>query len=203
MAACGTTIYEDAAQAFQLLIAGAPDVPVTRDQIRQIPYATIRAKVGNGQRSVLVLYRYDGTDLHWLSADRVAITTRAGRVVKTAGLPANLRASSMLGDDPVALGLHRLEGPRDAMRFVDIEPGARYGVPVTLRIEPEAEETIEILELSYDVVRVRESGRAPLLDWSFENVYWVERTDGYVWKSIQHFVPDLEPVELEILKKPS
>lgn len=199
--ACGSTIYEDAGTAFQLLVSGIPDVPVTRDQIRQIPYATIRAKVGNGQRSVLVLYRYDGTDLHWLSSDRVALTTRSGRLVKSGGLLTNLRASSMVGDDPVATGLHRLNGPTRRTRLIDIEPGALYGIPVDLSIEPEAEETIEIVELTYDVVRVRERAEAPLLAWSFENVYWADRETGLVWKSVQHLVPDLGPVELEILKK--
>ena len=154
--ACGSTVYEDTGTVVQMLVLGIPDVPVTRDQIRQIPYATIRAKIGNGQRSVLVLFRYDGSDLHWLSADRIALTTRAGRLVKSAGLPSDLRASSMVGDDPVAAGLHRLSGPTRATRLIDVEPGALYGIPVDLTITPEAEETIDIVERSYDVVRVRE-----------------------------------------------
>ena len=184
-----------------MLVMGLPDVAVTRDQIRQIPYASIRAKVGNGQRSVLVLYRYDGPDLHWMSADRVAFTTRAGRLVKTAGLPANLRSSTVLDGDPVAVGLNRLEGPVRKTRIVDIEPGARYGIPIESTLEPEAEETIEILERTYDTVRVRERCVAPLLDWSFDNVYWAERSNGFVWRSTQFFVPEFDPVEIEILKK--
>lgn len=180
---------------------GAPDVPVTRDQIRQIPYATLRAKVANGQRSVLVLYRYDGRDLHWMSADRVALTTRAGRLVKTAGLPSNLRASDVIGGDPVGSGLHKLTVPLRTTRLVDIEPGARYGIPIELTLEPEAEETIEILDLTYDTVRVRERCHAPLLDWTFDNLYWADRSDGFVWRSTQYFVPEFDPVELEILKK--
>jgi hypothetical protein len=199
--ACGSTIYEDAGTVFSMLVSGIPDVPVTRDQIRQIPYATIRAKIANGQRSVLVLFRYDGGDLHWMSADRIALTTRAGRLVKSAGLASDLRASATVGEDPVAAGLHRLDGPVRLTRLVDIVPGSRYGVPITLTLEPQAEETVEILELTYDVVRVRETGSAPLLDWQFENTYWASRDNGFVWKSVQHLVPDLGPVELEILKK--
>ncbi|MGH6717815.1 MAG: YjbF family lipoprotein [Alphaproteobacteria bacterium] len=203
LAACGPTIYEDAGSAFQLLVTGAPDVPVTRDQIRQIPYATLRAKVANGQRSVLVLFRYDGADLHWMSADRIALTTRAGRLVKTAGLPSNLRASDVVGGDPVSSGLHHLAGPVRKTRLVDIEPGARYGIPIEMTLEPEAEETIEILDLTYDTIRVRERCHAPLLEWSFDNVYWVERSNGFVWRSTQYFAPEFDPVELEILKKAS
>jgi len=86
-------------------------------------------------------------------------------------------------------------------RLVDIVPDARYGVPVDLTLGPQAEEMIEILELTYDVVRVREVGSAPLLDWRFENTYWASRDNGFVWKSVQHLVPELGPVELEILKK--
>lgn len=201
MAACEDTIYGDAADAFKMLINGVPDVPVTRDQIRQIPYATIRAKIGSGQRSVLVLSRYDGPDLHWVSADRVALTTRKGRLVKTAGLPENLKESAFVEDDPVALGLQSLTGPAKLTRLIDIEPGAHYGVPVESELIPEATEAIEILDLTYDTVRVRERGHAPLLDWSFENLYWAERKNGFVWKSVQFITPGLPSVELEVLKK--
>jgi hypothetical protein len=201
LAACNSQIYVDAAQAFTFLIVGRPDVPLTRDQVRKIPYATLRAKIGKGQRALLVLNRYDGSDLHWVSADRVALTTRRGRLVKTAGMPVDLRYTQFIGGDPVAGGLVGMKRPTTWTRLIDLDPGAHYGVPVEATLEPLGEERIEILELTYDTVKVRERNYAALLDWEFENQFWAETSSGVVWRSLQHIAPELPPIEIELLKR--
>lgn len=148
----------------------------------------------------MILGRYEGTDLHWISADNIALVTRAGRLVKTAGLPENLRETVMLGPDPVAGTLHRLDEAATARRLVDLDFESRFGVPVEARLESLGYATIEILERRYDTVVVREDNVAALLDWSFTNYFWVDRGSGFAWRSIQHFTPDLPPVEIEVLK---
>jgi hypothetical protein len=200
LAGCNARSFEDAGDALHLAMFGQPDVPVTRAQVLDIPYATIRAKVGKGQRSVLVLFRYDGPDLHWVSADRIVFTTRKGRLVRTAGLPSDLRHSEILGLDPTIAGLSGIEGPVALRRLVDIEPGSRYGIPIRSTIAPEGPERIEIVERTYETVRFRERCVAEPLDWTFDNVFWADRRNGFVWRSLQHFTPDLPPVEIEILK---
>jgi len=183
-----------------MLFSGLPDAPVTRDQISKLPYATVRAKIGRGQRSVLVLRRYDGGDLVWVSSDSVAFATRRGRLVKTAGLPADLKRTEFVEPDPVATGLQELEGDSKIGRFIDLEPGAHYGIPVESTFARAGEETIEILERTYDTILVNERNVAPLLEWEFENQYWVAKDSGFVWRSMQHFAPGWPPIELEILK---
>lgn len=200
VAACNARSFEDAGQALRLAIAGSPDVPVTREQIVQLPYATIRAKIGNGQRSVMVLFRYDGPDLHWVSADRVVFATRRARLVKTTGLASNLRHSAIVGEDPASEALGEVREPTRILRLVDIDPGFRYGIPVSSTMAIDGDERIEIVERFYDTVRLREHCVAPLLDWEFDNTYWADRRNGFPWKSVQHFSPDLPPLELEILK---
>ena len=84
-------VIENAGSAIKFVVAGADDPPLIRKNIAALPYATITAKIGRAPRTLLVLAYVDGFDLHWHSGDKAAIVTRHGRVVKTVGLPENLR----------------------------------------------------------------------------------------------------------------
>lgn len=187
-------------KAAEFALFGQPDVPLQRSAIEKLPYASIRAKMGKSGHVLMVLGRYDGTDLHWISADKVALVTRGGRLVKSAGLPENLKYTGFAGDDPVSGGLHRLRERVALRRVVDIDAGSRYGLAVTSTLEPLGSELIEILERSYETVVVRETNVIELLNWEFQNFYWADAKTGFVWKSIQYTTPGLPPVEIEILK---
>ena len=182
------------------VLFGNPDVPVTRAAIEQQPYAAIRARMGRSGRVIMILGRYDGPDLHWISADHVAIATREGRIVESAGLPENLKNTIFIGPDPVAAAAHRWDSPVKTRRLIDIEPGANYGITVISTIERIAVEEIQILDFRYETVVLRESAYAAELDWSFENYFWVDMKTGFVWKSVQHVAPSLLPLEFDILK---
>lgn len=199
-AACSNVRIGDVYQAAYGLLRGFPDVPLTREQIARLPYASMRAKIGRGPRSLLILARYAGPDLYWMSADGALFATRGGRLVKTAGLTANLKDTRFIDPDPVAPGLHRLEGAVQARRIIDIDRGHAFNVPVTAWLEPVGHERIEILGLTFDTVMVRERNLAELLDWRFENTFWADRETGFIWKSVQHIVDLFAPLEFEILK---
>ena len=182
------------------ILFGNPDIPVTRAAIEQQPYAAIRARMGRSGQVIMILGRIDGPDLHWISADHVAIATRRGRVVETAGLPENLVHTMFSGADPITAVAHRWDTPVKLRRMIDIEPGTHYGVTVISTIERIAVEHIEILDFSYETNVLRESAYAAELDWSYDNYYWVDAKTGFVWKSIQHIAPSLVPFQFEILK---
>ena len=182
---------------------GAADFPIERAAIAKLPYATMRAKIGRGQRSLVVLGRRDGPDLHWFSADRVVLVTRAGRLVKTAGLPRNIRATQFTAGDPVDRRLHELRAPMRATRTVDFDDDSGFGMPIVSRFESLGPRVIAILDIDFDTVLVREFNTSRTRRWSFDNFYWVDPVDGFVWKSRQHIVRDYPPIEMEILKPAS
>ncbi len=196
----GNPVLSNAASAIKLATVGHPDPPIKRSVIARLPYATIAARFGKGPRAILVLGRNDRGDLHWISGDRAAIVTRGGRVVKTAGLSVNLKDVRAMSRDPVAAGLHALSGDATFTRFVDIDRGRLYGVPIDSRFAVVGRRAVVILELPFDTILVRERNVARTLNWSFENAYWVDPEDGFVWKSRQHVARDLPPIELEVLK---
>ena len=192
-------VIGNAIDAAQILVTGAPDVPISTEYVDNLPYASMAAKIGRGPRSLLVLGRYDGPDLHWISADNAAVVTRNGRLVKTAGIGIELLDTQGIENDPVAAATFAFDGVHT--RTVDLQDPARvYGVPITSTFEVLARETIEILDRPRDTLAVRESNTAGTIRWSFENRYWFDFESGFLWKSVQHFARNVAPLEMEILK---
>ena len=198
---CGVKpVLRNVYDAARFLTVGMPDVEITRAIVDQSPYASISAKVGKGPRSLLILGRYDGNDLHWLSADNATVVTRGGRVVKTSGFPENIKATQYLDADPVARQLHLSDAPRGFSRSVDIDADNRYGLVLDSEFEKRGEIEITIAELNLRTVLVEEVNKARTINWNFSNYYWVDVFDGFVWKSIQYITRSFPPIEIEILK---
>jgi hypothetical protein len=190
----------DVQKVADFAVYGNPDVEIDRAAVEQQPWAMIRARMGLSGRVVMVLGRYDGADLHWISADYVALATRHGRIVKTAGLAESLVNTIHSDPDPVVNPAHDWKAPVKTRRVIDIEPGDHYGLTVVGTVERIAVEEIEILEFRYMTNLLRERAYVAELDWDFENYFWVDAKTGFVWKSIQHVTPSMPPVEIEILK---
>ena len=192
-------VIGNAVNAARSLVSGAPDVPISREYVTNLPYASIAAKIGRGPRSLLTLGRYDGPDLHWISADDVAVVTRNGRVIRTAGIAVGLRDTQGLNDDPVTSGTFDFDGIHT--RIVDLEDLTRtYGVPISSAFEVVGRETITILERDYDTLAVREFNDAATIRWAFQNFFWFDFQTGFMWKSEQHFARNTPPLEIEVLK---
>ncbi|MDA0261336.1 MAG: YjbF family lipoprotein [Proteobacteria bacterium] len=194
-----TNVYD----AARLVTVGIPDIPLSRDQVTKIPYASMGAKIGKGPRSLMILAHVKTDGMHWVSADRAILVTRGGRVVKTAGLPENLRDTRYAGRDPVDKQLHRLEQPSIFQRTLDFDVDNYFGLVVESTFERLAEETITIVEIDFKLILVRERVRAQTINWDHDNFYWVDAFDGFVWKSRQHIARSFAPVDIEILKPPA
>lgn len=130
--------------------------------------------------------------------------TQRGRLTKTVGFPVNLIKTDYVNDDPLTSIIKLRDkadvGGRSFSRVVDMAPPDRYGVTITSEFEFEGREEIEILELRFDTLKFVERCRAPAMDWTFENEFWVGREDGVVWKSVQHIHPDMPKIGLDVLK---
>lgn len=186
-----------------MMTSGIPDPVIDRQEIANLPYATIAAKIGKGQKTVLVLSDRQQNDLHWVSSDGGLLVIRNGRLVKTAGFDDNMRQTIFEDADPLKSGDTDLDGRR-SLRVVDMDLDGRYlSVPISSTFEVMGPETIEIVGLQFETILVREHNRSQTINWSFDNLYWLDPYDGYVWKSQQHFTRNLPPVNIEVLKPAS
>ena len=142
----------------------------------------------------------DQKELSWFAANHVVFVTREGRLVRTAGLTANLKHTQMIDKDYLRM-LKDEQHPMGSMRrVVDLGPPDRYGILITSSLESLGPSSIEISELQFNTLHFRETNTANDLDWTFENLFWVDPENGLIWKSVQYIHPDIPPLELELLK---
>ncbi len=202
VSACGENpIGRDLMTAFQYATTGLPGPEITRELVDAIPYASLAAKIGRGPRSLLVLWDAKAEGLMWLSADNVAIVTRNGRVVRTAGLPENLSTTQFLDPDPLQAGAKNIAANREPRRrLIDFEPDGKYGVEIVSTSRVIGPRQIDITSITFDTILIEERCRASFLNWSFSNKYWLDPVDGFVWRSEQHVSPNIPIFTLEVLK---
>ena len=197
---CGGGLGVDVVGAIKLTVVGSPDVPISRDLVDGIPYATIAVKIGKGPRSLLVLWRIEGDALHWVSADGAVIVTRGGRVIRTAGLPTTIRDTLILGADPVVTGLQLELEKTTFTRQVDFPSTGTVVMSSNFKVV--GPKPINIVEIDLETILVEEEVVAGHLNWKFTNRYWVDPVDGFVWRSRQTIARDFPPVVIEVLKPP-
>ena len=185
-------------------VFGHPDLPLRRSSIAKLPYASMTARVGKGPQALLLLARSDGEEQHWISGlDRSVLALRGGRVVRTFGFPENLKNTRAAEIDPVDRLLHKLTGPVRHTRYIDLDRGPHFDLVIDSVFESLGPQKVRILELDFDTILVREKNSARTLNWRFENYYWVDPSDGFVWKSRQVIARSFPPVHFEILKPPA
>lgn len=177
--------------------------PRTREQVDGLPYAQLGVRVGSGGRGIMVLNQQVERDLYWVSANRMLLVTRGGRVVRSVGLPTDLLSARAQGPD--LLELYQPERPAiDGLETTQsIDTGTTYGVILKSRYQVEGSETIQILGQSYDTLRVREDVRSDLWRWSASNTHWLSKRSPLIWRSRQHLMPGQPALELELLKRPA
>jgi len=179
--------------------------PLTLDQLRALPYATLGARFGGGSPIVMVLATVDGNELRWVSADRVILVTRDGRLTQTVGLPRDLRATQIIAPDPLAhiLTSGTTDSAPKIWRYVDMSHQDAFGVVVESRYSIIGPETISILGILHATLHVREHVKMPSWRWSANNDFWIDRETAKVRKARQQYCPEVPAIEYEILKPPA
>lgn len=173
----------------------------TRAQVEQLPYAALAAGVGDGARAMLVLVRAEGEDLHWVTADKVILVTRRGRLIKTVGLAAvNLANTTLLDPDPLGGQPDLWKTPHRLRRTVDLGSPREFGITLVAEWQPGEIEEIATFHGARQALRVKERCHAPHAGWALDNTFWLDPATGAVLSSIQHIAPDAPPMRLELLK---
>lgn len=180
---------------------GFDDVTVTKQQVLELPYASIYARINGGQRIFMVLAFAEPnpmtgtTQLKWLSSDSAMIVTENGRITKTLYLPtANL--SGISSSKPIAApstSKHNWEAT------YDWQPGYQHGHKVNITSQASDMELVSSLIWQGSAQKIQETVTFINSHNSMENEYWVN-SEGNIVKSSQWLIPDKLHVELEVLK---
>ena len=171
----------------------------TRAELNEIPSATIAVSF-DGPRTFLVPLADNGGYLDYRDADGRGIRMLGGAVAGTEGLGKDLAAVRHAVDDPVAHPRPLAEWPGALFRAYQFRQreGQPYLITLSCRLETVVRETIEIIELTYDVVRVSETCGNQRRE--VVNTYWVDAETGFIWKSRQWLTPDIGHATVEIIR---
>jgi hypothetical protein len=173
------------------------DAPIVIDQAAAIPFATLGIRIDGDREQILVLAMDNSGERLWSSAGHIAITTRLGRIVRTAGFGHDLGGFAVVEGSP--LDWTTAHDFRWSADFADL---GIYALPIQCRMTPAGKDPIEIFGKTFDTIRVDETCRAERLDWSFTNSYWVNPETGRVWQAIQHIHPQGPALEIRLLRPP-
>ena len=183
------------------VFTGGGGAGVTLQQAAAIPYATIGVRIDGSAEGMLALATSNpGDERLWTSSARIALLTRAGRIVRTAGLEHNLTDARGRAGGGGAPSWQAGAVSQWEMDFADLN---LYSVLVTCRSAIRGPETVKNFTVNIPTVRIDETCRSEQIDWTFVNSYWVSPATGLTWHSIQYVSPKLGPIEIEILRAPA
>ena len=188
-------------KAFSALIYGYEDFPISQALIDQIPYASLRMKIGKGPAGLLILESVDKKEYTWVSADDIYITTRNGRIIRAQGLPNNLL--DFFSTEPSFEEILNNNGLENHFRYITLDNPEVFDMRIEVsyrRLDPE---TVFILDEKKELVVIEEVIENNYIRWKHTNKYWVDQNTGFVWQSIQEIAPNIPPIFIQITKKPS
>lgn len=180
--------------------APPPQPELTRAELNQIPSATIALIVDDAPRAYLVPLADNGGYLNYLDAAGHGVIMFGGAVTGTQAFGKDLEAVRHDRRDPVAHPTPLANWPTQVYRDYQlaVRDGADYSITLSCVFDRIVAETIEIVEIDFDLVRIAETctnARRQVV-----NTYWVEEDTGFIWKSTQWLGPSLGQVTVEIIR---
>lgn len=176
------------------------EIVLTSMQLRQLPYASAYIKVGDLPQALVVLAYANGDRLSWMSADGVMFITEHGRLVKTIGLPNDLRYLGYLDQDPLRIA--RLDKLPSMVWYSVAEWSQKYtsGYPLSAHYRRVGNEVLEVMDKPYTTTIIEESVTASPSEVQWNNYFWIDEHSGQVRKLKQQLGPSLPVIEMTFLK---
>tara|TARA_A200000113_G_scaffold218276_1_gene225604 strand:- start:199 stop:843 length:645 start_codon:yes stop_codon:yes gene_type:complete len=198
LAGCANdSIYSELLKNFTILVNGPQDI--SQEQVDKVPYASMQARLGNSENSLIVLEEDKDNTLKWTTSNYVKIYTQKGFVIRLTGLGNELQKIDLDKNHPANLTQY----PEDKIAltsFYSFENPQLFRLPVKTIFSYVKDETITILGKKIETKVFREESLKNLISWEFENKYWVNK-DREIVKSIQYFSPKNPPIHLLVTKK--
>jgi hypothetical protein len=194
--------YLDAYVNIKGSIFGFQDYPISRDLVDNIPFASLKLKIGKGSAGLLILEEKKEKRLTYLSADNVRVVLHHGKIIRTSGLDNNLVEIK----EPKNSFEDFLRSGKDEISYYSY---STYDYPVLIDMKNKitlkklGTEGVEILDTKYNLVKFQETVENTYLGWKVINFYWIDNTNYFVWRSQQSISPLLPVINYEVTKKPT
>jgi hypothetical protein len=174
---------------------------VTLDQAAKVPYASMGWQLDHGDQYLIVLATDNNGEQLWTSAAHIVLVTQGGLIKRTVGLPHDLMALMPRDGHGLTTPVQALHGPYQDRRYADFPDLQAYSVEINCLGRLAGDQKIAILGKALTAARVEENCNAPSRNWTFRNVFWVDRDNGLVWRTSQSIHPGVT-VQTEIFRPP-
>ncbi len=188
--------YFQAFNSIKQLIKGGEN-NIQPEVITNIPYASMLVKIGNGPTALMILEKVADKDYTWLSADGVYLVIRNGRIIKTHGLPNNLKEKLSAFNN----WNEELYDDYDLISYNSYSDPVLNNLRVVSNHAMKGEIEVELMFETKQLILIEESIESDEVGWRKTNTYWIDESN-FVWKSVQHISPRLPEIYIEVTKKP-
>jgi hypothetical protein len=184
--------YQQVYPLIKAATIGSPDLIITQDFADSQDFSFIKARFGKSPGVIMVLVAKDDSNIYqWVSTDGEMLYTLNGKVIRSSGLPYNI---SYLRN--ISPGFYSQDGFDTTLRLMN--PDA-YVTNNLISISDEVE-TLNIL----NPIRVKKhiiKSTINELNWSRENIYYVDLNTKNVLKTTQYLHPNLPKLDIEFYLK--
>nr|CRH06920.1 conserved exported protein of unknown function [Candidatus Magnetococcus massalia] len=170
------------------------------EYVKSLPYASMMVTTAGQAQSLLILQERAGDTLTWVGSDRSLLVTQGGRLTKTVGLADDLTATRIKDDSSLRATDERSHLQMETSRFVDYRQHGVFDLHIQCRLLARGQESVTILDQTHRLKRLDEQCRAVGKKWSFTNSFWMDPQGGFIWKSIQHYIPEHPPLVMQITR---
>ncbi|WP_417698279.1 YjbF family lipoprotein [Psychromonas sp.] len=198
--------FQGATDSVKAAIEFNKGATITPEYIASIPYANTLVTI-NDDKQILLVLAYIGINptnnavqLTWISNDRGAIVTENGRIIHTTGFYNNNLEKLDAKDAHPPL-------PTDTTNWhavYDWSPGYRYNFSAHVSADSLGTENLHTDLWTQPAEHIQELIDFRSLNSQFMNHYWVvpatTSTKAYVIKSIQYLGPQMDKVEMLMMR---
>jgi hypothetical protein len=199
----GSDVFKRTGEIALSVIAEPEEVPqpqLTRAELNEIPYATIAVSSGSGSRAYLVPLADNGGYLDYRDAAGTSVRMLGGALAGFESAGHDLDGVLYDQSDPIAHPRPLDQWPAQIWREYQfsLRHLGPWDIALNCAFQPQGRETIEIVEVSFDVVRVNEICTNARRQVS--NAYWIDEDTGFIWKSEQWLGPKIGQVLVEVIR---
>lgn len=201
-----TNNFKSAVDSIKVAVDLNKGSTITSEYISSVPYASSLVIVNDAPPILLILAFADkipSSNAHrltWLSSDQGIIVTENGRIIHTLGFT----SANLEGLTSVDTALPQLDQAKNWHAIYDWSPGYRYNFSANVQPKDHGNEIISTDLWKENTKHISEKVTFEGLNSTFTNHFWqvpaTKTTKAHVIKSIQYLGPDMDRIEMTIMK---
>ena len=183
-------------------IFGYEDINLDSNYIEQLPYSSMKVKIGKGPGGLAILESIDEDKETWVTSDEIFLIIKGGRIVGSYGLVETNLVDYRSKDTNFKLFIDSKQKEFTSFRYLSYDKPEALNIRFKVTTTYKGVEPIKILDYKRELILIEETIENDYLNWKTTNKFWVDKDSGFVWKSIQTYAPNLPDFKIEVTKRP-